>query len=87
MDTSAKSTLKFLKCGVGEGWRRAVATIVRKIKNYYIRAKEKRNILLSIKRRKANWIGHIWRRNCFIKYVIDGKVKETGRQEEEVSNY
>ena len=75
-----KSTLKFLKCGVGEGWRRAVGTIVRKIKKYYIRVKKKRNILRTIKRRKADWIGHIWRRNCLIKHVIDGKVEETGRQ-------
>jgi hypothetical protein len=30
------------------------------------RVKEKRNILHTIKRRKANWIGHILRRNCLI---------------------
>jgi hypothetical protein len=57
--------LKFLECGVGEGWRKAVGTTVRKIKKDYIRVKEKRNILHIIKRRKANWIGHIWRRNCY----------------------
>jgi hypothetical protein len=75
-----KSTLKFLKCGVGEGWRRAVGRIVRKINKYYIGFKEIRNILHTIGERKANWIGHIWRRNCFIKHVIDGNVEETGRQ-------
>jgi hypothetical protein len=26
-------------------------------------AKEKRNILHAVKRRKAIWVGHIWRRN------------------------
>jgi hypothetical protein len=31
------------------------------------RVKEERNILLTIKRRKANWIGHILRRNCLLK--------------------
>jgi len=25
--------------------------------------------------RKANWIGHILRRNCLLKRVIEGKIK------------
>jgi hypothetical protein len=40
------------------------------------RAKKERNILHTIKRRKVKWIGHILRRNCLLKYVIEGKVKE-----------
>jgi hypothetical protein len=39
------------------------------------RVKEDRNILHTIKRRKANWIGHIWRRNCLLKQVIEGKLE------------
>jgi hypothetical protein len=35
-------------------------------------AKEERNILRTIKRRKANWNGHIMCRNCFLKHVIEG---------------
>jgi hypothetical protein len=31
------------------------------------RVKKERNILHEIKRRKANWIGHILRRNCLLK--------------------
>jgi hypothetical protein len=27
------------------------------------------------RKRKANWIGHILRRNCLIKEVIEGKIK------------
>jgi hypothetical protein len=23
----------------------------------------------------ANWIGHIWRRNCLLKHVIEGKTE------------
>ena len=38
--------------------------------------KEKRNILRAISKRKANWIGHILRRNCFLQQVIEGKIKE-----------
>jgi hypothetical protein len=48
------------------------------------RVKEERNILQTIKRRKANWIGHILRRNCLLKYVIEGKlqgrIEMTGRR-------
>jgi hypothetical protein len=39
------------------------------------RVKEDRNILHTIKIRKANWIGHILRRNCLLKHVIEGKVQ------------
>jgi hypothetical protein len=45
------------------------------------RVKEERNILHTIKRRKANWIGDISCRNCFVKHIIDGKkIEVTGRQ-------
>jgi hypothetical protein len=37
--------------------------------------KEQRNILLEIRRRKENWIGHILRRNCLLQRVTEGKVK------------
>ena len=37
--------------------------------------KEDANILHTIKRRKANWIGHILRRNCLLKPIIEGRVK------------
>jgi hypothetical protein len=39
------------------------------------RVKEERNILHTIQRRKANWIGHILRRNCLLKHVIEGKLE------------
>jgi hypothetical protein len=39
------------------------------------RVKEVRSILKTIKRRKANWIGHILRRNCLLKHVIKGKIE------------
>jgi hypothetical protein len=39
------------------------------------RVKEQRNILHEIRKRKANWIGHILRRNCFLKRVIEGKIQ------------
>ena len=44
-------------------------------KEVLIRVNEQRNILHEIRKRKANWIGHILRRNCFIRQVIEGKIK------------
>jgi hypothetical protein len=48
------------------------------------RLKEERNILHTIKGRKANWIGHILHRNCLLKHVIEGKlegrIEITGRR-------
>ena len=40
-----------------------------------LRVNEQRNILQEIRKRKANWIGHILRRNCLLKQVIEGKIK------------
>jgi hypothetical protein len=48
------------------------------------RVKKQRNILHKIRRRKANWIDHILRRNCLLQRVIEGKIQGgievTGRQ-------
>ena len=40
-----------------------------------LRVNEQRNILREIRKWKANWIGHILRRNCLLKQVIEGKIK------------
>ena len=40
-----------------------------------LRVNEQRNILREIRKRKANWIGHILRKNCLLKQVIEGKIK------------
>ena len=45
------------------------------MKTYYFTAKEQKNILHEISKRKANWIGHILRRNCLLQRVIEGKIK------------
>jgi len=49
-----------------------------------LRVKEQRNILHEIHKRKANWFGHILRRNCLLQRVIEGKIQVgievTGRQ-------
>ena len=40
-----------------------------------LRVNEQRNILHEIRKRKANWIGHILLRNCLVKHIIEGKIK------------
>jgi hypothetical protein len=40
-----------------------------------LRLKEQRNILHEMSKRKANLIGHILRRNCLLRQVIEGKIK------------
>jgi hypothetical protein len=34
-----------------------------------------RNIPHEMSKRKANWIGHILRRNCLLLQIIEGKIK------------
>jgi hypothetical protein len=47
-----------------------------------LRVNKDRNILHRIERRKANWTGHILRRNCLLKHVIEGAIegRSCGRQ-------
>jgi len=49
-----------------------------------LRVKEQGNILHEIRKRKANCIGHILRRNCLLQRVTEGKIQGgievTGRQ-------
>jgi len=48
-------------------------------------------ILHEIRKRKANWIGHILRRNCRLKQVTEGKIRERWKlqedEEEDVRSY
>jgi len=46
-------------------------------------------ILHTIKRTKATWIGHMLRRNCLLKHVIEGKIGQKWREEdrEDVRRY
>jgi len=53
------NTWTVLKCGVGEGWRR----IGMRKDEVLQMVKEERYILHAINRRKADWSGHILRRN------------------------
>jgi len=52
---------------------------------------EERNILQAVKRRKANWIGHMLRRNSLLKLVIEGKIEGrievTRRRGKRLSSY
>jgi hypothetical protein len=47
--------------------------------------KEERNILHAMKRRRTNWIGHMWRKMCCRRK--DGRVEMTEDEKEVVSRY
>jgi len=36
--------------------------------------KNKGNGLQTVKRRNAKWVGHMMRRNCLLRHVIEGKI-------------
>jgi hypothetical protein len=67
-------------------WRRMEISWSDRVRNEEVlhRVKLYRNIVHTIKRRKANWIGNILRRNCLLKHVIEGKlegrIEMTGRR-------
>jgi len=54
-----------------------------RVKNEVVlhRVKRGRHNVHTITRRKVNWIGHILRIKCLIKYIVEGKIKGTGRRD------
>jgi hypothetical protein len=64
---------KLLESGAGEGWKRSVGPM--RNEEVLLRVKEQKIILHEISKQKANWIGHILRRNCLLQRVIEGKIK------------
>ena len=76
--TLRKVDQKYLKSFEMWCWRRMKKVIwTDHVRNEEVlqRVKEERKMLQTV-RRKDNWIGHILRRNCFLKHVIDRKVGE-----------
>jgi hypothetical protein len=62
-------------------WRRMEKiSLTDRVRNEKVlrRVKEQRNILHEISKRKANWIGHIFRKNCLLRQV-DRKDKRRDR--------
>jgi hypothetical protein len=51
-----------------------------KKKKYVLqRLQEERKALRTAKQSKTNWIGHVLRRNCLLKHIIEGMIERTGR--------
>jgi len=54
------------------------------VRNEEVLHRVKEQILHEIRKRKANWFGHILRRNCLLQRIIEGKIlgeiEVTGRQ-------
>jgi len=66
----------YLECFEVWCWRRMEIILTDRVRNEEVLHKVKggREILHKIKTRKANWIGHILRRNCLLKHVIGGQI-------------
>jgi hypothetical protein len=58
-------------------WRRMEISWSDRVRNEEVlhRLKQERNILHAVKRRKANWIGHILYRNCLLRHFIEEKAQ------------
>jgi hypothetical protein len=47
--------------------------------------KRERSIVHTIKRRKANWVGHILHSHCLLKHVTKGKIERKNRSDGKMS--
>jgi len=72
-----------VQCVTVEGRKRSAVLIVWKMK--YCGESRTKRTSNAIGIREANWIGHYWRRNCFLNHAIIGKIGED--EEEDVSSY
>jgi hypothetical protein len=65
-----------LKDGAEEG---GAGSVDHRVKNEEaLHRVEERTLLHPIEVRKANWICHMLRRNCLLKYVTEGRIEVTG---------
>jgi hypothetical protein len=59
-------------------WRKMEFSWTDRAKNeLLLTVKEERNILHTTNRKKANWIGHILHKNCFLIHVTEGKTERS----------
>jgi hypothetical protein len=76
--TLRKVDQKYLECFEMWRWRKMEEiSWTDRVRNEQVlhRVKEERNIVHTIKRRNTNWIGHILRRNCLLKHVIERNIR------------
>ena len=62
-----------MKCA-GEGWNISWTNRVRKEEVLH-RVNGERSVVHTIKRRKANWVGHILHSHCLLKHVTKEKIE------------
>ena len=76
--TLRKVNQKYVESHEMQCWRNMKIRWTDHVRNEEVlqRVKKERNILQIMKRRKATWIGHILRRNCLLKHVIEGNIRE-----------
>jgi len=63
-------------------WRRMEISWTKHVRNAVLhRVKMERNIIQTIKGKKTNGIGHIWRRNCLRIHIFDGKIQQREKRD------
>ena len=67
---------RVLKCGAGGEWKKIKLSEKVTDEQVLDLIGEKRTLINNILRRKANWIGHILRRNCLLHDDIEGQMME-----------
>ena len=75
--TLRKADQKYLESFKESFWRKMLKiSWTDRVKNEEVlhRVKEERNVPHTVKRRKASWTGHILRKNCLLKPIIEGKL-------------
>jgi hypothetical protein len=73
--TLQKVNQKYLESFEMWCWRRTEKMIwTDHVRNEVLHGVEERNMLHTVKRKKANWIGHIMHRVFFLKHVNEGKM-------------
>jgi len=77
---SIRNTLKVFKCCVGEGWIRSLVPFMWKTKTYEIESRRKERCYIQKNTHTHNWIVNILRRNCLLRYVIEGKAERKRRK-------
>jgi hypothetical protein len=71
--TLRKAELKYLESFEMCNWRRMEISVTYHVGNEEVLQRVKESNILHTMKRKANWTGHILRRNCFLKHITEGK--------------